>query len=334
MEEKQPWASCRLTSILLGYLEDRAHGKAGLDYARCFRDVEGVEVPEDPEAFLKDVHNWVPIRVLREVLSQGEALTGQKDFAYHAARAYFRRATTPLPSLFEIILRVLNDVRSVLICANLFSSVQTNYLRAQAFERSDKPAAFYILTQFDDCARPGLPSISFLRGILEGFATMYPFIDTVECREEISQVRLEDIVQEFPEFHLERSHDRILVLHRHSSTPVAEARRVSLRTEMLRLSPEFRVTIPDLAVVLPEGGRLTVLTAEEASGPGLDDPADQSLDNNVAQSLVDRIVQSLGRIDPNQSLEKVWPNFFQKLMTTKVGTFITIVFFKFRFGKL
>ena len=155
-DEKQPWACCLLTGILIAYIEEQAKGKAGLDYARLFQDAEGLGVPPEPEAFLTDDNNWVPARVLREVLLQGEALTGQKDFAYHAARAYFRPGRASVPSLFNIILRVLNDPRAVLICANLFGAVQTNYLRLQAFERPAARPDLYLLAQFDKSARGGM----------------------------------------------------------------------------------------------------------------------------------------------------------------------------------
>jgi len=262
-EEKQPWACCLLTGILIAYIREQAKGKDGLDYARLFQDAEGLEVPANPEAFLRDDNNWVPVRVLREVLHQGEVLTGQKDFAYHAARSYFRPGRASVPSLFSIILRVLNDPRAVLICANLFGAVQTNYLRLQAFERPGARPDLYLLAQFDKGARGGVRSMYFLRGVVEGFAQLYPFIDEAQCLEEVSQLRLEDIVEDFPEYVSEREGDRLVIRRRGSPAAVVEARRVPLRRETLPLTPEFEVNLPDLAVVLPQGGRIKVLTQDE-----------------------------------------------------------------------
>ena len=262
-EEKQPWACCLLTGILIAYIREQAKGKDGLDYARLFQDAEGLEVPANPEAFLRDDNNWVPVRVLREVLHQGEVLTGQKDFAYHAARSYFRPGRASVPSLFSIILRVLNDPRAVLICANLFGAVQTNYLRLQAFERPGARPDLYLLAQFDKGARGGVRSMYFLRGVVEGFAQLYPFIDEAQCLEEVSQLRLEDIVEDFPEYVSEREGDRLFIRRRGSPAAVVEARRVPLRRELLPLTREFEVNLPDLAVVLPQAGRIKVLTQDE-----------------------------------------------------------------------
>jgi len=47
---------------------------------------------------------------------EAERISGRKDIAYLAARTYFEHGREDLLSLFEIIFRVLNDVRSVVIC--------------------------------------------------------------------------------------------------------------------------------------------------------------------------------------------------------------------------
>jgi len=132
-EEQQPWASCFLTDILITHMEEIGKGKTDLDFAGLFRGAEGFEVPPDPERFLRDVNNWVPLVVLRDLLLQCEKHSGKEDIAYHAARAYFDPAKKDLLSPFKIILRVLNDVRSMFICSHLWATVQTNYLTLQCF---------------------------------------------------------------------------------------------------------------------------------------------------------------------------------------------------------
>jgi hypothetical protein len=96
-----------------------------VDFPALFRGIEGFVPPTDPQAFLRQGNNWVPLAVLRELLSQCERITGRKDAAYLAARAYFDHGRDDLLTLFEIIFRVLNDVRSVVLCSHLWATVQT-----------------------------------------------------------------------------------------------------------------------------------------------------------------------------------------------------------------
>jgi DNA-binding NtrC family response regulator len=266
-EERQAWASCLLANILLASIEEQTPGKGGIDYAAFFRGVEGFEPPPDPAVFLHDVNNWMPTRVMREIMVLGERLTGRKDFAYHAARSYFKPGKASFPSLFEIILHLLNDVRSVLSCANLCGAVQTNYLKVQSFERPGPPPNLYLLTQFEDFARPMVGSIHFVRGFLEGFARLYPFIEDVRVVEEVSQLAVANLEWEFPSYAAEREGDRVTIRPRLGGGPEMEARRVALRAEVLPLALEMPLAQPDLAVVPPREGRLRVLTPEVDPAP-------------------------------------------------------------------
>ena len=84
-----PWASCLLTDLLISHLE-KTSAASKIDYGALFRNIDGLEVPTDPQAFLTDAGNWVPLPILRELLSHCERLTGRKDIAYHASRAVLR----------------------------------------------------------------------------------------------------------------------------------------------------------------------------------------------------------------------------------------------------
>jgi len=263
LDDQPPWASCFLTDILLSYMEEIGKGKTDIDFAGLFRSVEGLEVPPDPERFLRDSNNWVPRTVLRDLHLQCERIAGQKNFAYNAARAYFDRGTKEPLSLFEVIFRVLNDVRSVLISSSLWASVQTNYLRLQSFDTEGTPPQMYMLAQFSQKARPSLGSIDFLRGIAEGFPRLYSFIKDVRCIEEISQVRIEDILEGFPDFAMITDGDRVSIRHRVSRQLIAEARKIPLRPEVIVLSRDFWVDMPEAAVVPSADGRITVLTNQE-----------------------------------------------------------------------
>lgn len=260
MDEKQPWATCLFTDILLCYLEETVGGEKAIDYPGLFRGVEGLEMPPNPESFLKDVTNWVPLTVLRELMLQCEKISGKKDFAYHAARAYFDPGKKQLPSLFEIILRVLNDVRSVLICANLWGAVQTNYLKLQSFEKKGESSGLYMLAQFDESARPSLRAMQLLRGICEGFSRSYPFIQDVQCVEEISQLQIADIIREFTDFTVTSEGNRLSIRNRKAEKSLVEAVKVPLKSEIVPLSEEFMVNMPAEIVVAPRDGQISVVT--------------------------------------------------------------------------
>jgi len=262
-DDQPPWSSCFLTDILISYMEEIGQGKTPIDYASLFRGAEGLEIPPDPERFLRDSNNWVPRSVLRELHLQCERIAGQKDFAYNAARAYFDRGTREPLSLFEVIFRVLNDVRSVLISSSLWASVQTNYLKLQSFETQGAPAQIHMLAQFSQKARPGLGSIDFLRGIAEGFPRLYSFIQEVRCTEEISQVRIEDILEGFPDFAMSTEEGQVAIRHRLKNQLIVQARKICLRPEVIMLSRDFWVDMVESAVVRSADGRIAVLTNQE-----------------------------------------------------------------------
>jgi len=266
-EEKQPWAGCFLSHVLVTHMEETARGKKSIDYPGLFQGIQGFEVPPDPALFLKDVGNWLPLRVLRELLFQCEKISGKKDIAYHAARAYFEPNKKQLPSLFEIIGRVLSNVRPLLIRADLWPTLQTNYLKFQAFEGQDTRPNLYLLTQFRENARPGVGSMHFLRGTCEGFIRLSSLIDDVQFIEELSQMQIEDIIREFPAFDMTREGDWLSIRHRTSQQLTVEAIKVPLRSEVISLTQEFRSKMPDAMVVSPRDGRVHVLTNLEETDP-------------------------------------------------------------------
>jgi len=89
-QEKQPWVTCYLTDILITYIKE-TKGTHPIDWPSLFRGVDGIEIPSDPERFLTNVSNWVPLAVLRELEVACEKVSGAKDVAYHAAKTYFDR---------------------------------------------------------------------------------------------------------------------------------------------------------------------------------------------------------------------------------------------------
>jgi transcriptional regulator with PAS, ATPase and Fis domain len=260
--DQQPWVTCHLSDMLLSYVHATAPAKESIDYASLFQGVDGFEIPSDPESFLTEPSNWIPLAVLRKLEWQCEKLTGKKDVAYHAARAYFTPGKRPLPSLFEIIVRVLNDVRSALIFANMWGAAQTSYLKLQSFEKSAAAPELYILAQFAAGAGPGIASIHLLRGFSEGFPRLYPFIEDAHCTVEISQLRIQDVIREFPDYAVAESGDGIAVMARSSEQPVIEGEKVALKSERVPLAHEFTLYTPDTVVVPERHGNIEVLTPE------------------------------------------------------------------------
>ena len=256
-EEKPPWAGCFLSRVLINYMQETGGGQA-IDYPGLFQDTQGFEVPSDPSLFLEDVGNWVPLSVLRALLSQCESMSGKKDIAYHAAKAYFEPKKRPLSSLFELTGRVLNDVRSLLSWADLWASVQTNYLKFQSFEGPGPRPDLYLLAQFQANARPSVSSMYFLRGICEGF-THLSSIDDGQFTEELSQLQIEDIIREFPAFDMTHDGDCLLVRHRASKQLAVEAVKIPLRSEVIPISHEFTSKIREAMVEFPRDGCIHVL---------------------------------------------------------------------------
>ncbi len=202
--------------------------------------------------------------MVRALRSQCEILSGEQDLAYHAARAYFDPTKKDLPSLFTIILRVLHDVRSVLICANVFAAVQSNYVRLQSLERPGAPSELIVLAKFDDAGKPTVGAMQLFRGVLEGFPRLLASLGEVQCTEEISQLGLEDIVQEFPECRAVAQGNTISIYQGAAPQPVATARRIPVRTESLPATQEFHAEILGTSVITPSvDGQVEVLTTDE-----------------------------------------------------------------------
>jgi DNA-binding NtrC family response regulator len=267
MYDNQPWISCYVTDILLSYVREKLDREDQIDYGALFRGVDGFETPTDPKSYLADVRNWIPLAVLRELEGQCERISGRKDIAYLAAKAYFTPGRKQLPSLFEVILQILNDVRSTMLFANAWGASQTNYLKLQSFERSPNDQNLYILAQFGYKAGPAIGAINLLKGFVEGVPRIYPGREEIACVEEISQLRVEDILREFPLYSLTRDGENIILQSRDATAPVVTAKRVYMRTELITRPADLVEGTPDTVVVNPRDGRIEILTPEVAPNP-------------------------------------------------------------------
>ena len=125
----QPWITCLQSGILIHHLETRYPEQASkVDLQRVMGAAESFQEIQDARAFLTDTSNWIPHSVFRELVKNCEFATGQKDFTYQAAMAYYETVKTQSPTLIETIAILLNDVESVFHSVGDWASAYTNYL--------------------------------------------------------------------------------------------------------------------------------------------------------------------------------------------------------------
>ncbi len=262
MEESQAWVNCFLTRVLIAHAEKVLGHKGSIDYASLFTRIDGFDPPQDPEAFLKDVSNWAPLEVLRRLVRECEKRSGQKDFGYRAAKAYFEPGKQ-LPSFTEMIVYVLDDIRSVLISSTVWGAIQTSYLRLQAFEKKVPAPALYMLARFSDLAAPSIGAICLVRGLGEGFPRLYPFVEEVSCVEEISQLKLKTLLREFPDYTLVETEHRVWIRHKRDEMPVAQAVRIPLKSERIEAAEDMQASSLGAPVVHADGNLIEVLLPRE-----------------------------------------------------------------------
>jgi transcriptional regulator with GAF, ATPase, and Fis domain len=198
------WATTFLTHQLLHYLDAVApEGVRAIDFDELLTGVEGFEPPDDPVAFLRDPHHWLPELLLRRALAAAEQAAGRKDVAYEAALHYFSRGRSANPSLLELVALAFADVGSMVAHSHLWAGAYTTYLKLQALvprppvSPVDDERQIWLLSRID----PGVPAIisahHFLRGNYEGFTRLYDWVETVACEADFLQLSIEEIAAEF-----------------------------------------------------------------------------------------------------------------------------------------
>jgi len=201
------WATTFLTHQLLHYLDVVApEAVRAIDFDELLTGVEGFEPPDDPVAYLRDPHHWLPEPLLRRALAAAEQAAGQKEVAYEAALHYFSRGRSATPSLLELVALAFADVGGMVAHSHLWAGAYTTYLQLQALvprppastaPPADDERQIWLLSRID----PGVPAIlsahHFLRGNYEGFTRLYGWVETVACEADFLQLSLEDIVAEF-----------------------------------------------------------------------------------------------------------------------------------------
>jgi len=257
-----PWVTCFLTGMVIRYL-DGLDGAAGrMDYHRVMGATEGFDHIRDPKAFLLDTNNWIPHAVLRELIRRSEEASGSKEVTYRASLAFFASAEGRQPTLIETVAKYLGDVDAVVRCSSLWATAYSNYLRMQAFARPGEARTLYILVRFLPPVEPLIGNSLLVKGNIEGFSQLYPFVSSVTCEEQYSQLRLAAIVEEFGEGYALRAQGAQgaptgwAIKERATGRTVATARPCGLGLEPAAGWEGGRALDPDAPAQRPgEGGR-------------------------------------------------------------------------------
>jgi transcriptional regulator with GAF, ATPase, and Fis domain len=265
----QPWITCLQSGILIRHLETRYPDQARkADYQRVMGAAESFQEIQDARAFLTDTSNWVPHSVFNELVKTCEQATSEKDFTYQAAMAYYETVKTQSPTLIETIAILLNDVESVFRSVGDWASAYTNYLQLQSFVCPDEAQTLHILSRYLPPVDPGLGGVRLVQGNLEGIAKLDPSVETAACEEVYSQVRLENLVNEFGNAYVMTSkNDRFTVTRRSTGEVVLGGRAITLVPELVPVK-EDRAPIPqprdEQLVAKPEQqNRLAVWTVDD-----------------------------------------------------------------------
>ena len=265
----QPWITCLQSGILIRHLEARYPEQASkVDLHRVMGAAESFQEIQDARAFLTDASNWVPVSVFRELIKACELASGEKDFTYQAALAYYETVKTQTPTLIETIAILLNDVESVFRSVGDWASAYTNYLQLQSFACPDEAQTLHILSRNLSPVDPGLGNMRLVQGNLVGIAKLDPSVETAACEEAYSQLRLETLVNEFGDAYvMTTKNDRFTVARRSTGEVVITGRTIRLVHTLIPIKadpiPAPRGSDEQLVATLEQQDHLSVWTAEE-----------------------------------------------------------------------
>jgi transcriptional regulator with GAF, ATPase, and Fis domain len=265
----QPWITCLQSGILIRHLEALYPEQASkVDLQRVMGAAESFQEIQDARAFLTNTSNWIPHSVFRELVKNCELATGQKDFTYQAAMAYYEIVKTQSPTLIETIAILLNDVESVFRSVGDWASAYTNYLQLQSFVCPDEAQTLHVLSRYLPPVDPGFGNMRLVQGNLEGTAKLDPSVETATCEEAYTQLRLETLVNEFgDDYVMTTKNDRFTVARRSTGEVVITGRTIRLVQTLIPIKAD-RITAPhgsdeQLVATLEPQGHLLVWTAGE-----------------------------------------------------------------------
>jgi transcriptional regulator with GAF, ATPase, and Fis domain len=265
----QPWITCLQSGILIRHLEARYPEQASkVDLQRVMGAAESFQEIQDARAFLTDTSNWIPHSVFRELIKTCELASGEKDFTYLAALAYYETVKTQTPTLIETIAILLNDVESVFRSVGDWASAYTNYLQLQSFVCPDEPQTLHVLSRYLPPVDPGLGNMRLVQGNLEGTAILDPSVETATSEEAYSQLRLETLVNEFGDAYVMTTKNGLFTVARRSTGEVVlTGRTIRLVQTLIPLKAD-RIPAPhgsdeQLVATLEQQDHLSVWTAGE-----------------------------------------------------------------------
>jgi len=265
----QPWITCLQSGILIHHLEARYPEQASkVDLKRVMGVAESFQEIQDARAFLTDTSNWVPLSVFRELIKACELASGEKDFTYLAALAYYETVKTQTPTLIETIAILLNDVESVFRSVGNWASAYTNYLQLQSFVCPDEAQTLHVLSRYLPPVDPGLGNMRLVQGNLEGTAILDPSVETAISEETYSQLRLETLVNEFGDaYDMTTKNERFTVARRSTGEVVITGRTIRLVQTLIPIKAD-RIPTPhgsdeQLVATHEQQDHLSVWTAEE-----------------------------------------------------------------------
>jgi transcriptional regulator with GAF, ATPase, and Fis domain len=265
----QPWITCLQSGILIRHLETRYPEQTSkVDLQRVMGAAESFQEIQDARVFLTDTSNWIPHSVFRELVKRCELATGQKDFTYQAAMAYYEIVKTQSPTLIETIAILLNDVESVFRSVGDWASAYTNYLHLQSFVCPDEAQTLHVLSRYLPPVDPGFGNMRLVQGNLEGTAKLDPSVETAACEEAYSQLRLETLVNEFGDAYvMTTKNDRFTVARRSTGEVVITGRTIRLVHTLIPIKAD-RIPAPhgsdeQLVATLEQQGHLSIWTAGE-----------------------------------------------------------------------
>jgi transcriptional regulator with PAS, ATPase and Fis domain len=153
---------------------------------------------------------------------------------------------------------------------------------------SEKPSVIF-LSHFGLNVEPLPENINLIRGNYEGFTQLFDYVENATCIEEISQVKIENLVKEFGNYHIEKREDRLFIIESGLKKNVAEARRVYLKSETIPF-PYNDPRSQEGLVVNPKHGKVTVLTPQIEMNP------DRWKEENAVYEVVQEGTLQTGRM--------------------------------------
>ncbi|MFY9271234.1 MAG: sigma-54 dependent transcriptional regulator [Candidatus Manganitrophaceae bacterium] len=266
MPLEAPWTTCFLTRMLILYLE--RIGKAdAINYADLLSGETYFGQIEDPKAFLTNYNNWVPHHILKKLILTAERIAGTKEVTYLASKNYYQAGTTTGLSLFEIIAKLHGNLKHILQASNLWASGFSNYFKLQCVDCSlpDRSEAI-LLAQFGPNAEPLTGNFRFFSGNFEGITRFYQDIEEARCIEEISQLKLENLIKEFRNYRVEKGEETISLVEIGSKKEVIIAKPVSLQTKCFPFKVENLPNTEGL-ILPPKDGEIALLFPEREEKP-------------------------------------------------------------------